>query len=144
MLDSRWGRWGAAVQPLGLRSALSAALVAGDSALGAIKVYARAPSTYDARSEHLMTLFAAQAAILLANVQTHERAEQLSDGLTDALASRDVIGQAKGILMGRDGVDADAAFALLAAESQRENRKLRDVAQDLVRSVGHRRSRSRP
>jgi len=142
--EQRWSRWCARVQPLGLRSALSAALVAGDTRLGAIKVYAREPGVYDARSEHLLTLFAAQAAILLSNMQTHERAQQLSDALKDALASRDVIGQAKGILMSQDGIDADAAFALLAAASQRENRKLRDVAQDLTRSVDRRGPRSRP
>jgi len=142
--EQRWGRWCGAVQPLGLRSALSSAMVAGDTALGAIKVYAGQPEAYDARSEHVLTLFAAQAAILLSNVQTHERAQQLSDGLKDALNSRDVIGQAKGILMAQDGVDADAAFAMLAAASQRENRKLRDVAQDLVGSVGRRRHRLRP
>lgn len=142
--EHRWSRWCGEVQPLGLRSALSTAMVAGDIALGAIKVYARVPDAYDARSEHLLTLFAAQAAILLSNVQTHERAQQLSDGLKDALTSRDVIGQAKGILMGQDGIDADTAFALLAAASKRENRKLRDVAQDLVESVERRRLRPRP
>jgi len=142
--EDRWPGWCAAVQRLGLRSALSTALVAGDTAVGAIKVYAREPQAYDARSEHLLTMFAQQAAILLSNVQTHERAQQLSDGLKDALSSRDVIGQAKGILMSQDGIDADAAFTLLAAASQRENRKLRDVAQDLVDSVERRRPRSRP
>jgi len=139
--EDRWSRWCGAVQPLGLRSALSAPLVAADTALGAIKVYAREPAAYDDRSENLLTLFAAQAAILLSNVQTHERAQQLSNGLKEALISRDVIGQAKGILMSQDGIDADAAFALLAAASQREQRKLRDVADDLVRSVERRRPR---
>ncbi|HYO38957.1 MAG TPA: GAF and ANTAR domain-containing protein [Nocardioidaceae bacterium] len=143
-VEARWSRWCGAVQPLGLRSALSAAMVAGDTALGAIKVYAREPGAYGDRSEHLLTLFAAQAAILLSNMQTHERAQQLSDGLRDALASRDVIGQAKGILMAQDGIDGDAAFAMLAAASQRENRKLRDVAQDMVESVEVRRLRLRP
>lgn len=143
LADERWPRWCAAVQPLGLRSALSAPLVAGDTALGAMKVYAREPGAYGVRAEELLTLFAAQAAILLSNVQTHERAQQLTDSLKDALASRDVIGQAKGILMSQDGVDADTAFAMLAAVSQRENRKLRDVAQNLTRSV-ERRPRSRP
>ncbi|MDQ3028624.1 MAG: GAF and ANTAR domain-containing protein [Actinomycetota bacterium] len=142
--EPRWSRWCARAQLLGLRSALSAPLVAGDIALGAMKVYAPEPGAYDARSEHLLTLFAGQASIFLSNMQTHERAQQLSDGLQDALASRDLIGQAKGILMSQDGVDADAAFTLLAAASQRENRKLRDVALDLIRSVERRRPRSRP
>jgi GAF domain-containing protein len=143
-VDARWVRWCQAVQDVGVRSALSVPLVASGSALGAIKVYAGEPDAYDTRSEHLLTLFAEQAAILLSNVQTHERAQQLSDRLKAALDSRDVIGQAKGILMSQDGIDADAAFVLLAAASQRENRKLRDIAQDLVSSVERRRPRSRP
>jgi AmiR/NasT family two-component response regulator len=52
-----------------------------------------------------------------------------------ALDSRAVIAQAKGILMGRHGLSADAAFDLLSKESQLTNRKLRDIAQDLVDDV---------
>ena len=136
--EDRWSRWCRAVQPLGLRSVLSTPMVVGDTVLGAIKVYAPAPGAYNARGEHVLGLFAAQAAILLANVQTHQRAQQLSDELRQSLLNRDVIGQAKGILMSRDGIDAGAAFVMLAAASQREHRKLRDVAQDLIDSVERR------
>jgi hypothetical protein len=41
-----------------------------------------------------------------------------------------VIDQAKGILMGRHGMSADAAFDLLSKESQLANRTLRDIALD--------------
>jgi AmiR/NasT family two-component response regulator len=54
------------------------------------------------------------------------------DGLRQAMASRAVIEQAKGILMATAGVDADGAFDLLRQQSQHENRKLRDIAQALV------------
>src|SRR5215213_2879162 len=64
--DPRWPEWSAAVEPLGLWAALSAPLVAGDVALGAIKVYADRPHAYDALAERLLWMFAAQAAILLA------------------------------------------------------------------------------
>jgi hypothetical protein len=62
-----------------------------------------------------MGLFAAQAAILVANVQSHDNARRLSESLRAALAGRDLIGQAKGMVMQRDGVDGDTAFAMLAA-----------------------------
>jgi AmiR/NasT family two-component response regulator len=52
--------------------------------------------------------------------------------LQRALESRDVIGQAKGILTSRRGISAEEAFALLVRHSQDHNRKLRDVAEDLV------------
>lgn len=137
--DQRWPRWCAAAYGLGMRSALSAPLVAADTALGAMKVYGAQPATFDERSSHLLTKFAAQAAILLANVQSFENAGQLSEGLREAMRSRDAIATAKGIVMAREGIDEDAAFVILVSTSQREHRKLRDVAQRLVESTARRR-----
>lgn len=139
--DERWPRWARAVRPLGVQSTLSAPLVAGDTALGAIKVYGDRPGAYDSRAEHVLTLFAAQAATLVANVQTVENARRLSEQLKAALRSRDVISTAKGILMSVEGVDEDTAFARLVVMSQRDGRKLREVADTLVRTTARRRRR---
>jgi GAF domain-containing protein len=133
--DDRWPRWSRAVRSLGLRSALSAGLVAGDIGLGAMKVYALERAAFDGRTERLIGLFAAQAAILLANVHTYQQAERVSSDLKEALRSRDLIGRAEGVLMCRHGVDENGAFALLTAAATRENRKLREIAAELVRSV---------
>jgi GAF domain-containing protein len=133
--DGRWPRWSRAVEPLGLRAALSAPLVAGDRSLGAIKVYAQQPGAFDRHAEHLLVMFAAQAAILLANVQSMESARRLSDGLKDALRSRDVIATAKGIVMAREGIAEELALAVLVASAQREHKTLRDTAHALARST---------
>jgi GAF domain-containing protein len=133
--DGRWPRWSRAVEPLGLRAALSAPLVAGDRSLGAVKVYAHLPGAFDRHAEHLLVMFAAQAAILLANVQSVDSAQRLSDGLKDALRSRDLIATAKGILMARDGIAEEAAFSVLVAGAQREHKTLREAAHCLVRST---------
>jgi GAF domain-containing protein len=133
--EQRWPRWAKAVEPLGLRSSLSAPLVAGDIALGAIKVYAMRAAAYDAHAEHLLTLFAAQTAILLANVRSVDAARQLSDGLREALRARHDISTAKGIVMAREGVDNDTALAVLITASRRENRPLREVAHNQVRAT---------
>lgn len=53
-------------------------------------------------------------------------------GLTEALESRDVIGQAKGILMASQGISVDEAFDILRRASQRLNVKLRDVAAQVI------------
>ena len=79
-------------------------------------------------------LFAAQAAVMLANAQALDDARSLGEGLREAMASRAAIEQAKGILIAQSGVDADEAFDLLRRASQRENRKLRDVAADIVQA----------
>lgn len=52
--------------------------------------------------------------------------------LRRALKTRDIIGQAKGVLMARTGCDAEQAFAMLSAQSQRENRKLADIAAEIA------------
>jgi GAF domain-containing protein len=139
--DERWPRWARMARPLGVHATLSAPLVAGDTALGAIKVYGERPHAYDAQDEHVLTLFAAQAAVLVANMQTVENARRLSDQLKAALRSRDVISTAKGVLMARENIDEDTAFGRLVAMSQRDGRKLRDVAETVVRTFTQRRRR---
>jgi GAF domain-containing protein len=137
--EARWPRWCAEASRLRVRSALSAPLVAGDQALGAMKVYAAAPDIYGPREEHLLSLLAAQASVLIANVQSRENAHRLSEGLRAALHSRDLIGQAKGMLMQREGVDEGTAFAMLTAASRQQNRKLTEVARALVDTATRRR-----
>lgn len=137
--EDRWPRWCRAAAELGLHSMVTAPLVAGDSAVGAIKVYSFRPGAYDAHSEHLLARFGAQAAVLVANVQSYENARRLTDDLKDALRSRDVISVAKGIVMARDGTDEEAALATLVGLAQRERKSVREVAQNLTRSTARRR-----
>lgn len=59
----------------------------------------------------------------------------LSEQLREALATRSVISQAVGVLMGRNGCDADTAFGLLRAESQQRNIKVRVLAEEVVSGV---------
>ena len=70
-------------------------------------------------------MFAAHAAVALAAVQQR-------DQLRRGLETRDVIGMAKGILMERYKLDGDRAFSVLVRASQQTNRKLREVAEELV------------
>jgi GAF domain-containing protein len=137
--DRRWPRWAAAVTPLGLRAAMSAPMVAGDGCLGAIKVYADEAGAFDRHSEQLLTLFSAQASILVANVQTHDRAKRLSEGMREAFRSRDVVSVAKGVLMARNSVDEDAAFGMLRARAEQEGTPLVHAAQAVIDSAGRRR-----
>ncbi len=79
--------------------------------------------------------FASQAAVAVANADAYHQARELSGHLEEALKSRDVIGQAKGIIMERERVTADQAFDMLRKVSQARNVKLREVA-DLVVLTG--------
>lgn len=137
--ERRWPRWAEAALPLGLRAALSAPLVAGDRGLGALKVYAEAPRAFDAHAERLLTLFSAQAAVLVANVQSYERAQRMTEGLRQAVLDRDVVSVAKGVLMARHGIDEGAAFGMLLARSAQEVAPLREVARTVAGSAVRRR-----
>jgi AmiR/NasT family two-component response regulator len=73
------------------------------------------------------------ASVVLANATAYWGAQELGEQLTAAMQSRAIIEQAKGILMGQSpDLDADGAFAVLRRASQRENVKLRDIAQRIV------------
>jgi GAF domain-containing protein len=137
--EQRWPRWTSAARALGLSAALSAPMVAGDIALGAIKVYADRPGVLDARSEELLGLFAAQAAILVGNVQPKDRGKRLSQDMRNAFRGRDVVNMAKGVLMGRNGVDEDAAVAMLLARSEQEGTTVAEAAEAVVASSVRRR-----
>ena len=76
--------------------------------------------------------FAARAAVVLANAQAYWSTRDLAVGLQAALDSRAVIDMAKGKLMAQGDITPDDAFALLVRASQRENVKLRDIAQRIV------------
>lgn len=133
--EERWPRWTPAGRSIGLGSSLSAPLRAREEALGAIKVYSREVASYDAAHEPILQMLADQAGIVLANVQGYVEAQELSEQLKDALRSRDVIGQAKGILMEKEGIDDEAAFAMLRQASQTQNIKLRDIAMAIVETT---------
>ncbi len=133
--DPRWPRWSRAVGGLGVRSVLSAPMTAADDSIGALKVYSPSPRAYDEPAEQVLELFARQAAILLANVVTLEQAQQRSAQLKEALRNRDLIGQAKGVLIAQGAPGEDAAFELLVTASQRSSTKLFEVARQLVASA---------
>jgi len=138
-VDRRWPAWSAAALPSGLRAAMSAPMVAADRSLGAIKVYADQPGTFDAHSEQVLRLFSAQAAVLVANVQSSEKATRLSESMRGAFRDRDVICMAKGVLMGRNAVDESTAFGMLLARCEQDGTTVAQAAQAIVDSAVRRR-----
>jgi len=95
--------------------------------LGALDLLAHAKSAFTDESEHVGLLLASHAAIAAADAQHLEN-------VSSALVNRDIIGQAKGILMERLKLTSDQAFAVLAQVSQDTNRKVSAVAEDLART----------
>ncbi|HEY2190887.1 MAG TPA: GAF and ANTAR domain-containing protein [Actinomycetospora sp.] len=124
----RWPRFAAAAVAAGHRSVLCARLHTGGSTRATLTLLASRPDAFAGGARVLAGLFATQAAMLL---HGSEQARYLQR----AVDSRDLIGQAKGILMERFRVDDDAAFQMLVRSSQDTNMKLADVARWLRSEV---------
>ncbi|AWW38727.1 hypothetical protein ADL00_19060 [Streptomyces sp. AS58] len=117
---------GAAVPAaFGLRSALALRLRADRRSLTVLTAYARKPRAFGDDATRIGRLFTAHVSIALDSATVREQ-------LTQAMHTRDLIGQATGILMERLDIDAAEAFESLVRASQRENIKLRDLARRLV------------
>jgi hypothetical protein len=99
---------------------------------GALNIYAYQAGGLDELDRDLALILAAHASTALAGTVAATSAELEATQLRQALQSRDVIGQAKGILMERRGISADEAFDVLRRASQSLNIKLTTVAQTLV------------
>ncbi|WP_052809430.1 GAF and ANTAR domain-containing protein [Streptomonospora alba] len=123
--ESRWPEFTRRVIQREGGSVLTLPLTVEGRAVGALMLWARKDEAFDAVDERIGTLMAAHAAVAVAGAR--ERGH-----LRAALDSRDVIGQATGILMERRRISAHEAFGLLSGASQHMNRKLREVAERLV------------
>src|ERR1019366_7362934 len=95
---SRWPTFANRAVGAGIESMLAFRLFASEETLGALDLYSSRRGAFDESSRALGTVFAAHAALALAGAQIHERDLEEAAGLREALSSRDVIGQAKGIL----------------------------------------------
>ncbi|MBG6182240.1 GAF domain-containing protein [Arthrobacter sp. CAN_A214] len=130
--EPRWRKWNAAVSQGPVRSCVSVPLLRGQDHLGAIKVYSAEPSAFDAATEALLLRFAVPAAALLGHVQTTETPQQITDELLAALRTRDVIGLAKGILMGGRGMAEEQAHTEIIERAKRLKITMDEAAQQLV------------
>lgn len=127
--ESRWPKYSAAAVEIGVLSGLSFKLYTADRTAGALNLFAFEPNAFDAEDETTGVVLAAHAA---AAILASRHGEQLESALT----TRDRIGQAKGIIMERFGVDDVQAFEMLRRLSQDSNTRLIDIAQRVIDTRG--------
>ena len=132
--DGRYPRWGPAAARAGIRDVLTLGLYPEQEPprMGTLNVYASQTDGLDDTDRDIAVILAAHASTALAGTLATTAAELEKAQLVQAISSRDVIGQAKGILMERRGISADRAFTLLREASQSLNLKLVRVAETLV------------
>lgn len=130
--DTPYTDFAAACRRQGVTRVLSVGLPGHQQTIGALNLYSKQPDPPDPSALELAATCAAYSAVAVANVVLYDDTARLAEQLRQALASRAVIEQAKGILMARHHYSPDAAFTALTRVSQHTNRKLRDVAGELV------------
>ena len=132
--DERWTEMTALAAERGCRSTLSYPLPPHEAVAGALNLYSRGAQAFDERTLQLLARFASYAVVPVSNMYLYRSAVERAEHLAAALDSRAVIDQAKGILMERFRMTADQAFQALARVSMGTNRKVRDVAEEFVRT----------
>jgi GAF domain-containing protein len=130
--DDRWPDFSAVAAAAGVVSVQSVPLPVHELVAGGLNVYVRRATGADASVRPLAARFAGYAVVPVSNMYLYESAVERAGNLQAALDSRAVIDQAKGILMERFKLTADQAFQALARMSMQTNRKVREVAQQLV------------
>lgn len=134
--DERWRSYRSVALGYGVRSSLSLPMRVEGHMRGALNLYAMMPEAFGLAERAAGELFATQAAAAITVVSRQAHHLQLSEQLRQALSSRSVIDQAMGIVMEQQHIPASRAFDVLRQASQHQNRKLREVAVDIVTAVG--------
>ncbi|MFW0772879.1 GAF and ANTAR domain-containing protein [Paenarthrobacter nitroguajacolicus] len=130
--DDRWPEWAEAARELAIASVISVPLIRGSRCLGAMKLYAAATDAYDQTTARSLQKLAASAAILLDNIQSSETPKRFSEGLVEALNSRDTISRAQGYLMGQRGMAEEDAVRELLNLSQETKQSLASVSAQIL------------
>ncbi len=133
--ETRWPAFTPRAQALGINAILSSPLLAEDRPVGALNIYSRTAMAFAPKDQELASVFAAEASLILAGAGVAVTDEQLSSRRNEALAARRVIAQAEGVIMEREGVEADDAYSMLCDYSRASNRPFREWAEDVVAST---------
>lgn len=133
--DRRWPFFSDAAVAQGIRAVLASPLPYNQDAVGVVTVLSEDRHPWSAEAELALLAFTDLAALLIASMMIGQEQSELATQLQSALNSRAVIEQAKGVLMGQQGVSAHAAYEQLRAQARAQRRKLAAVSADLVRSA---------
>ena len=127
--ETRWLRFTRrAVHDTSVRSILSLHLYSRDDVPGILNLYSTRPFAFDDRSHTVCSILAAHATVAITAATDHARVTQLQQ----AMHSNRRIGMAIGVLMATEQLTEDQALSVLRKVSQRQNIKLRDLAEMVV------------
>ena len=130
--EDRWPLFSAAAVRREVRAVLASPLPYNQGAVGVVAVLSERSRPWSPANELALLAFTDLAALLIASIMQGEQQSELAGQLQGALDSRQVIEQAKGILMGTQGISARAAYEQLRSKARSERRKLTVVCAEIV------------
>jgi GAF domain-containing protein len=130
--EGRWPLFSEAAVQREVRAVLASPLPYNQDAVGVVAVLSERSRPWSPANELALLAFTDLAALLIASVMRGERQSELAGQLQGALESRQVIEQAKGIVMGTHGVSARTAYQQLRSRARAERRKLAVVCAEVV------------
>jgi anti-anti-sigma factor len=133
--ETRWPDFTPKAQALGINAILSSPLLAHDQPVGALNIYSRTATAFAPEDQDLASLLAAEASVILSDAGVHLTDDEQATRLQDALWVRQVIAQAQGVIMERDGGSADDAFTTLRLSSVANGNPLREQAREVLESA---------
>jgi len=130
--DGRWPAFRAAAVDRKVRAVLASPLPYNQDAVGVVAVLSEDSRPWSAEGELALLAFTDLAALLIASMMQGEQQSELALQLQGALNSRQIIEQAKGVLIGRQGISARDAYEQLRSRARSERRKLVEVCAEVV------------
>jgi GAF domain-containing protein len=135
--ETRWPDFCLHAAARGVRAVLASPIPYNQDAVGVVAVMSEDRRPWSAEAELALLAFTDLAALLIATMMMGEQQTELAAQLQSALNSRAIIEQAKGVLIGRQGINAHDAYTQLRAQARAERRKIAAVSAELVRSSVH-------
>jgi len=135
--ETRWPAFAPRARALGIHAILSTPLFAQDRPIGALNIYSRTVGAFSPQDVKSASMLAAESSTVLADAGAEEK--ELTVRLEDALRTREVIAQAQGVVMARDGLTAVMSYTRLRTMAQRDKSSLRHFAEEVVATTSHHR-----
>jgi GAF domain-containing protein len=134
--EPRWPKFSAAAVARQVRAVLASPLPYNQAAVGVVAVLSEQRRPWSPEGELALLAFTDLAALFIASMMQSEQQSELAAQLQGALDSRKIIEQAKGVLMGKQGLSARDAYEQLRAQARAERRKLSAVCAEIVGNAG--------
>ncbi|HWG15263.1 MAG TPA: GAF and ANTAR domain-containing protein, partial [Streptosporangiaceae bacterium] len=133
--DPRWPKFSDAATSRRVRAVLASPLPYNQDAVGVVAVVSESSRPWSAEGELALLAFTDLAALLIASMMQNQEKSELATQLQGALDSRQIIEQAKGVLVGQHGISPRTAFEQLRAQARSERRKVAALCAEVVQNA---------